>query len=331
MGYRRTMPLPVSKTALDRLGAKLTANDSIAEDDLEALAQVVGAYQEVLDGVKSRLTELGYRATTRVKTTGTLVDKLRRETARLSQVQDLAGARIVVPDRAAQDDAVAKIHDSFASSGCPCKVIDRRMHPSHGYRAVHLVVQVDRVPVEIQVRTDLQDTWAQSVERLADHWGRGIRYGEEPEAPDSRVEAPGLAASRREVLALFERLSEAIAGAEEGRQTVARASAVVQELETIADLMAPAASNEPDWVFAEDLPPGLRERLERLMANRPINDITTVFAGWRHMTAAEFVEALRRGCELARQENDRGAAEGRRVEQGLRVILQLLADATGRG
>jgi ppGpp synthetase/RelA/SpoT-type nucleotidyltranferase len=182
------MPLPVSKSALDRLGVRLVAGDSISDNDLAELARIVNAYQDVLNGVKLRLGELGFSATARMKTTGTLVDKLRRETARLSQVQDLAGARIVVPDRAAQDDAASRIADAFESAGCTCKVIDRREYPSHGYRAVHLVLQVDKVPVEIRVRTDLQDSWAQLVERIAGIWGRGIRYGEEPDAPDSLVE-----------------------------------------------------------------------------------------------------------------------------------------------
>jgi ppGpp synthetase/RelA/SpoT-type nucleotidyltranferase len=42
------------------------------------------------------------------------------------------------------------------------------------------VVHVDNVPVEIQVRTELQHEWAEFFEKLADHLGRGIRYGEQP-------------------------------------------------------------------------------------------------------------------------------------------------------
>src|SRR2546426_4554058 len=34
--------------------------------------------------------------------------------------------------------------------------------------------------VEIQVRTERQNRWAQIVERLADKWGRQIRYGGDP-------------------------------------------------------------------------------------------------------------------------------------------------------
>jgi ppGpp synthetase/RelA/SpoT-type nucleotidyltranferase len=34
-------------------------------------------------------------------------------------------------------------------------VIDRRINPSHGYRAVHIIAKVSGMPIEIQVRTSL--------------------------------------------------------------------------------------------------------------------------------------------------------------------------------
>lgn len=61
---------------------------------------------------------------------------------------------------------------------------DRRANPSWGNRAVHVIATVNGKPVEIQVRTKLQDLWAQAMEKLADVWGRGIRYGEAPEEPE---------------------------------------------------------------------------------------------------------------------------------------------------
>jgi ppGpp synthetase/RelA/SpoT-type nucleotidyltranferase len=52
-----------------------------------------------------------------------------------------------------------------------CAVQDRRVAPSFGYRAVHVIALQDGYRVEIQVRTYLQDLWAQVIERLADAWG----------------------------------------------------------------------------------------------------------------------------------------------------------------
>jgi ppGpp synthetase/RelA/SpoT-type nucleotidyltranferase len=98
-------------------------------------------------------------------------------------MQDLAGMRIVSDcNRHEQDRIVGKLMQLFAEFGPPLpKLVDRRTHPSHGYRAVHVIVYADGVPVEIQVRTKLQHEWADLFEKLADRVGRGIRYGEPPE------------------------------------------------------------------------------------------------------------------------------------------------------
>ncbi|HMJ02383.1 MAG TPA: hypothetical protein VK506_05545 [Conexibacter sp.] len=126
---------------------------------------------------------LGITPTSRVKTTGTILEKLHRQGGSwLKNIQDIAGMRIVGTfDRAEQDELVARLAHLFDGDRRP-RVVDRRMTPSHGYRAVHVIVLVRSVPVEIQVRTQLQHEWADLFEKLADKIGRGIRYGEPPEA-----------------------------------------------------------------------------------------------------------------------------------------------------
>ena len=59
------------------------------------------------------------------------------------------------------------------------ELLDRRQMPSFGYRAIHVISRVERCPVEIQLRTHYQDTWAQAMEFFGDRWGRAIRYGGE--------------------------------------------------------------------------------------------------------------------------------------------------------
>jgi ppGpp synthetase/RelA/SpoT-type nucleotidyltranferase len=56
-------------------------------------------------------------------------------------------------------------------------MIDRRNNPSHGYRAVHLVVRYEKKLVEIQVRTHLQHLWAELSEKLSDQVGLALKYG----------------------------------------------------------------------------------------------------------------------------------------------------------
>ena len=63
--------------------------------------------------------------------------------------------------------------------------------------------------MEIQVRTRLQDAWAQISEKLGDIWGRGLRYGEGPDMPDHPA-WPGATATRGEVVRELQLMSEAI-------------------------------------------------------------------------------------------------------------------------
>lgn len=83
--------------------------------------------------------------------------------------------------RAGQDALAARLVELFGDTGRRPKVVDRRADPSHGYRALHVIVSIRSVPVEIQVRTPLQHQWADLFEKLADKIGRGIRYGEPPD------------------------------------------------------------------------------------------------------------------------------------------------------
>src|SRR5260221_7570211 len=58
-----------------------------------------------------------------------------------------------------------------------------RHNPHSGYRAVHVIVESDGFPVEVQIRTQLQHMWAEAFEKLAGVTGRGIQYGDVPDFP----------------------------------------------------------------------------------------------------------------------------------------------------
>jgi ppGpp synthetase/RelA/SpoT-type nucleotidyltranferase len=178
----------LSRSQVDKLGRRLrrAGPNNVSDEDRDLLEALLGSYAPILSAVHERLTKaLGLPVTPRLKTTGTLVEKLQRNpNMALSRMQDIAGARLVAEmNRVEQDQLVAQIVELYP--GVEPK--DRRAEPSFGYRAVHVIVEVDQRFVEIQVRTTLQDLWAQVVERLADLWGRGIRYGELPNNPDVTV------------------------------------------------------------------------------------------------------------------------------------------------
>ncbi|PRY28085.1 RelA/SpoT domain-containing protein [Pseudosporangium ferrugineum] len=207
--------LPVSKKQLDRLGDRLRDASTPSAGDSELLEAVLGAYDEALQAVRGRLRQLGFDPTVRLKTTGTIIDKLRRDrSSSLKTIHDLAGARIVLSGTLRdQDAAVRAVVTAFTDGTAVPSVIDRRADPRSGYRAVHVILRIDGLPVEVQFRTELQDLWAQLFERLADVWGRQIRYGG---PPDDVGLSSRTAEARRTIVELLLSSSKAM-GEHEGR------------------------------------------------------------------------------------------------------------------
>ena len=167
-----------SKTKLDQLGERLRQH-TVTDDDFRLLdafrRSFTAGYGEVLGIIRSNL---GSEPTGRpAKSTSSIIEKLQRETIRLTQIQDIAGCRLVLPDVSAQEQTVAQLRRALAE----VVVVDRRTHSSHGYRAVHLVVIADGKPIEIQVRTDLQHLWAEFSEKMADLVDPAVKYGGGPD------------------------------------------------------------------------------------------------------------------------------------------------------
>ena len=173
---QRIMAL-ISKSQIDRLGDRLKKK-SLGEADLRLLddyrRSFRRAYEWVLTTIKDQLQ---LEPTGRpAKSTLSIIDKLRREKIRLSQVQDIAGCRLVVANAVLQAQTLAALQRAFPDM----KLVDRRLRPSHGYRAVHAIVVVDGVSVEIQVRSLLQQLWAEFSERLSDSVDAALKYGGGP-------------------------------------------------------------------------------------------------------------------------------------------------------
>ena len=211
----------LGKGQIDRLGERLRHDGVVSDSDLAELQRLRAEYDDALAGILAVLAQLQppFHATSRLKTVQTIIEKLRREDGmRLSRMQDVGGARIIVADRDEQDKAVESIVHAFPEK----RIKDRRKAPSFGYRAVHVTVKHLGCWIEIQVRTAFQDRWAQTVERLADLWGRQIRYGEKPNEP-VREAREGL--TRAQTVELLLEVSDSIAGLEESRQEGTRRAA----------------------------------------------------------------------------------------------------------
>jgi len=164
----------LSKTQVDRLGDRLRKGMTTEADfhQLDAYRRSFAeAYEEVVATIRDA-TQLGPTGRP-AKSTTSIIEKLRRETIRLSQMQDVAGCRLVVPNLVVQDQVVERLKSALPKA----VVVDRRKQPSFSYRAVHVIATAGNKPIEIQVRTEFQHLWAQLSEKLSDIRDPAIKYG----------------------------------------------------------------------------------------------------------------------------------------------------------
>jgi GTP pyrophosphokinase len=143
--------LPLTKSQVNRLGDRLRKGHA-SEEDSKLLDQYRDSFRDAYEAVVGRITdELRLDPTGRAaKTTKAIIEKLRREKTRLTQMQDIAGCRVITKTLLDQDRIVAQLQQMFDS-----EVVDRRYRPSHGYRAVHVIVKQFEKLVEIQVRYNI--------------------------------------------------------------------------------------------------------------------------------------------------------------------------------
>jgi hypothetical protein len=89
----------LTKSQVDRLGERLKTG-SISDVDLIALDEYRRSFGALYDRVVTAIRDnLGLLPTGRpAKSTTSIVEKLHRETIRLSQIQDIAGCRLLVSD-----------------------------------------------------------------------------------------------------------------------------------------------------------------------------------------------------------------------------------------
>jgi putative GTP pyrophosphokinase len=162
---------------LNKLGEQLR-RDPDNKDALRLLETFRLSFTPAYDRVFGQLRELGLDPAGRpAKSTQSIIAKLVRLRTRLSRMQDIAGCRVEVENIPQQDRVVGQIAKFYPEA----QIDDLRVEPSYGYRAVHVIVKLAGFPVEIQVRTALQNSWAQATESLADSFDPEIKYGGGPD------------------------------------------------------------------------------------------------------------------------------------------------------
>ncbi|QRQ65176.1 hypothetical protein [Corynebacterium kroppenstedtii] len=152
----------------------IKAIEPIIKDELSSSILVEARGNEEVEPNSNR-----YRYSSRLKTSRTLIEKLRRmDTTPINRIQDIAGLRIDFDGTLEMQDAVARqLERAMKASGAKkTRILDMRSEPHNGYRAVHIHVDFPAGKAEIQIRTPLQAIWANAYETAADIFGRQIRY-----------------------------------------------------------------------------------------------------------------------------------------------------------
>ncbi len=162
----------MTNSEIDRLGRRL--KDSQPDEALiQDLHRFWACFDPTVVNVLEGLDTLSIQSSKRIgKSRPSIASKLRRETIRLSQMQDIAGCRIIVDGLVAQDELMSRIYSAFPTAD----VQDKRETALHGYRAIHIIAREPR-PFEIQVRTVLQHEFAELVEAASTRQKSDLKYG----------------------------------------------------------------------------------------------------------------------------------------------------------
>lgn len=185
-----------SKSKIDRAGQRLADHLRLVVDEKRTIERSPAVFEavEIIDWWREEHARPLLRVaanlhryagqheapkvTQRLKKFPTIVDKLLREpTMKLSRMADIGGVRAVLPDQAAAYSVASQLQRNWTIT----KFRDYVAKPkADGYRALHLVNRNRGRLIEVQLRTRLQDAWANSVEVDARRIAPGLKFGAGP-------------------------------------------------------------------------------------------------------------------------------------------------------
>ena len=114
----------------------------------------------------------------RLKKFPTVANKLLREPKmKLSRMADIGGVRAVLPSQEASYRVAVRLRKNWTITKERDYVSDPK---EDGYRAIHLINRHRGRLIEVQLRTRLQDAWANSVETDARTIAPGLKFGAGP-------------------------------------------------------------------------------------------------------------------------------------------------------
>lgn len=190
-------PVPYSKTQVNRAGellvehlrASAASGRRVGESRAELIEAIDiidwwrGEHAKPLSRVATNLrdyaaAEGGPVITQRLKRLPTMVGKMFRTPGmKLARMEDIGGVRAVLPSQ----DAAYRVAGRLRRNWTITRFRDYVAEPkADGYRALHLINRNHGRLIEVQLRTRLQDAWANSVEIDARWVAPGLKFGAGP-------------------------------------------------------------------------------------------------------------------------------------------------------
>lgn len=181
--------MKLSNTLIDKAG-KALAKDS--ETDVERYIKYIDAFDEYRKNhlvplskttieLQQWLNQYGkeYFIAQRLKRKPQILRKLLRFSVRLSQLQDIGGARIIVDQNKDVDEVVSFLRGRFKDN--PeiqlLRETDYRGEgrEDSGYRAYHMILESGQCKLELQIRSKIQHYWAETIERTSVVYGHFLK------------------------------------------------------------------------------------------------------------------------------------------------------------
>lgn len=225
--------MPISKTKVDRAGRALARNEYRTDDEYLEADDVVDEYRKAHLAPLSRTTSeiqkwlsvygKTYYLAQRLKRKPQIVRKLHRLSVRLSQLQDIGGLRVIVPNNSDVDELYRYLEQQIESQsdfsiGRSTDYRDQGRDLT-GYRSLHVLLKRDGLALELQIRSQMQHAWAENIERTSVIYGHHLK--EEEGDPT--------------VLKYFQLLSDAFYEVEAGRDPSAALRLQVDSTRVLAE------------------------------------------------------------------------------------------------
>lgn len=173
----------LSKSAVNRLGKRLREAETPSAEDVALYVGWCAEFSEALEEVECSVAEQAeqvgkFEIASRTKQISSVIAKLNRmNRSNLARIEDIVGCRVIVPTLLDQERLALRCAQLNVSRNPR----DYRRDSQNGYRAVHFTIRAstDQL-VEVQLRTEIQHTWARLTERMAAIVDPALKYGGGP-------------------------------------------------------------------------------------------------------------------------------------------------------